>query len=352
MKTYVIFNSEHSGQPATRYVSGFSGSDSLLIFALSKSLQDAKSFNDALWAYMLVDGRYWGQAAQEVLSAKCRVLSQTHAQGIKIVKVRREYTSKQVLIEIVKRHKIKEVVVDPRITLYSSILALQELYIAVIPKADLFQKLRELKTKDEIQKIKKAQTIALKAYEELIPEIRPGVTEQYLAARLEFLMKQHGAEKTAFDTIVASGKNSVLPHARATTKTIGESDSVIVDFGCVYEGFCCDFTRTLLMPKVSGKLRSLYTIVEKAQKAALQKAKPGSLLKDIDKSARDVIVKEGYGEHFTHSTGHGVGMSVHELPHVSALSDEKLQKGHVITIEPGIYVPRLGGVRLEEMVIA
>jgi Xaa-Pro aminopeptidase len=136
-----------------------------------------------------------------------------------------------------------------------------------------------------------------------------------------------------------------------TDRKIKTTDAVIIDFGARVEGYCSDFTRTILMPKAPAKLKEIYSVVEKAQHTAMKKAVEGTLLKDIDHAARQVIEKAGYGQYFTHSTGHGVGMEVHELPNVSYRSTAVLQKGHVITIEPGIYIPGIGGVRLEEMVI-
>lgn len=347
MHTYIITNSENSGQPATRYVTGFSGSDSTCIFATEKPISEVNALRTMEWGKLLVDGRYWEQGQREVQSTKYRVQSR----AIEIVKIHKEYTSKQGLTDLVKRYSIKNAYIDSRITAYASVLALQELGLKVISLPDIFQTIRAIKDPEEIQKIRKAQKIALDAYETVKSEIIAGIPESHIAARLEFLMRQGGAEKAAFETIVASGVHSALPHARSTDKKIESTDSVIVDFGAVNQGYCSDFTRTILMPKASSKLHELYEVVEAAQKKALAVALISHKVKDVDYAARSYIESKGYGTYFTHSTGHGVGMAVHELPHISWSSETILQKGHVITVEPGIYIPGVGGVRLEEMVI-
>ena len=347
MHTYIITNSENSGQPATRYVTGFSGSDSILIFATEKPLNELNAMQTLNWGKLLVDGRYWEQGEQEVQSTRYRVQSG----ALEIVRVHKDHTNKQGLTDIIREYSLKEIHVDSRITSYASFSVLQELGLKVRAQPDIFQTIRAIKDEDEIKKIQKAQKIALDAFDAVKHEIIVGVTESYVAARLEFLMKQAGAEKVAFETIVASGANSALPHARSTDKKIEVSDSVIVDFGGTYQGYCSDFTRTILMPKASAQLYAIYEVVETAQKKALAIAKQGMHAKEIDRAARNYIDTKGYGQYFTHSTGHGVGMAVHELPHISLNSETILRKGHVITIEPGIYIPGVGGVRLEEMVI-
>ncbi len=342
-----VFNSESSGQPATRYVSGFSGSESVLILASEGSLGQDKGAGQIVWAKLILDGRYWTQAEAEVQSTGYKVQSG----GVEIVKVHKDYTSKQAIAGIIQQYNMTQCVVDSRTTSYASVFALQQQGLTVTPSTDIFQMMREIKDEDEITKIRKAQQIALSAFDEVQAEIRVGVRESYIAARLEFGMKLAGAERVAFETIVASGARSALPHAHTTDKEIEDSDAVIVDFGAVYQGYCSDFTRTILMPHVSDKLRTIYTVVEDAQKAAVHKAVAGTPLVEIDHAARSYIEKKGYGDHFIHATGHGVGMVVHELPHVSSRAVGTLREGHVITIEPGIYIPELGGVRLEEMVI-
>ena len=353
---FIISNSEGSGQPATQYLCGFSGSDSTLVLldylvilndseGSHKMLRQAQHDN-RVSGYLLLDGRYWEQGAREVESHKVHKVSK-----VEIVKIHKDYTQKQAIEEIIKKQMLKGIHLDSRITSYATVQSLEKFGLKVIGEDGVMQKLREIKHADEITKIKKAQKIALAAFEKLKPEIVIGATERALAAKLEYLMKLEGADTVAFETIVASGPNSALPHATVTDRKIKSTDAVIIDFGARVDGYCSDFTRTILMPKAPAKLKEIYSVVEKAQQAAIKKAITGMPLKDIDHAARQVIEKAGYGQYFTHSTGHGVGMEVHELPHVSYRSTAVLQKGHVITIEPGIYIPGIGGVRLEEMVI-
>lgn len=340
MHTYILTNHESSGQPATRYISGFSGSESVLIFTTETPLTEVDALQTMQWGRLMVDGRYWEQGEAEVQSG-----------AIEIVRIHKDYTSRQALADTIKQYSISECVVDSRITSYSSVITLQELGLNVKPIPDIFQTVRVIKTPDEIRKIQKAQKIALDAFGVVSNEIKVGVAESYIAGRLEFLMKERGAERASFETIVASGANSALPHARSTDKKIEVSDSVIVDFGAMYQGYCSDFTRTILMSRASSQLHEIYEVVETAQKKALAVAKSGVQAKEVDRVARSYIETKGYGQYFTHSTGHGVGMAVHELPHVSWNSEAMLRQGHIITIEPGIYIRGIGGVRLEEMVI-
>lgn len=209
--------------------------------------------------------------------------------------------------------------------------------------------LRVIKTQDELGKIAKAQRIAEDAYNELLNDIRPGVSEREIAARLEFYMKQKGAEAISFDLITITGKKTSLPHGVPSLDTVQEGDFFTCDFGAVYEGYHSDTTRTVAVGSATDEMRKIYDIVLQAQLAALEKIKPGEKCSEVDKTARDIITAAGYGEYFGHSTGHGVGLYIHELPAVSTRSDAVLEPGMVITDEPGIYLPDKFGVRIEDM---
>lgn len=360
---FLLTNSEGSGQPATRYLTGFSGSDSVLVLlpsvapvppgsdpgSMSPSsviLSDSEGSHARACGFLLLDGRYWEQGKRELQAASCKQIA-----SLEIIQIHKDYTQIQALTDLIKKHSFTNVHVDSRLTSYAAVLSLAKLGLTVIPEDGVTQKMREIKKQDEIVKLRKAQEVALHAYEQLLPEIKVGAIERELAAKLEYYMKSLGAEKTSFETIVASGPHSALPHATVTDRAIESTDAVIIDFGAQVEGYCSDFTRTILMPDAPAKLHEIYDIVERAQAAAIAKAVVGTPLKDLDATARTIIDRAGYGEYFTHSLGHGVGMEVHELPHVSHRSTDVLQSGQVITIEPGIYIPGLGGVRLEEMVI-
>jgi Xaa-Pro aminopeptidase len=309
-------------------------------------LSDREGSHARAWGFLLLDGRYWEEAGIQIAKSKLQSANQ-----IQIIKIHKDYTQIQALTDLMKKHSFANVHVDSRLTSYATVLSLEKLGLQVVPEDGAMQKMREIKNEGEIQKIQNAQRIALQAFDQLLPQIKVGACERELAAKLEYYMKSLGAEKTSFETIVASGPHSALPHATVSDRTITPSDAIIIDFGAQVDGYCSDFTRTIFMPDAPAKLHEIYAIVERAQAAAIAKAVVGTPLKDLDAIAREIIEAAGYGAYFTHSLGHGVGMEVHELPLVSARSTEVLQSGQVITIEPGIYIPGLGGVRLEEMVI-
>ena len=210
--------------------------------------------------------------------------------------------------------------------------------------------LRIIKDETEIDKIQKAQQITEKAYNEVLNFLKAGVSEKEIAARLEFLMKMNGAENISFDLITVTGKKTSLPHGVPSDDVVKEGDFFTFDIGAVYEGYHSDTTRTIAIGYATDEMQEIYSIVLKAQLAALEKIKSGVLCREIDKTARDIIDNAGYGKFFGHSTGHGVGLDIHEAPNVSPKSDIKLEKGMIITDEPGIYLPEKFGVRIEDMV--
>ena len=212
-------------------------------------------------------------------------------------------------------------------------------------------KLRAVKTQDELQMIEKAASIADEAFSHILLIIKPGISEDEIALELEYFMKKKGASKNSFDSIVASGERSCLPHGRATNKLIEKGDMLTLDFGCVYKGYCSDMTRSLVVGEATEKQKEIYYAVLEAQEKALAAVKPGLTGIQLDTIARDIITEKGYGENFGHGLGHGVGLEIHELPHVNAIGKVEMVPGNVITIEPGIYVPGFGGVRIEDLVV-
>lgn len=209
--------------------------------------------------------------------------------------------------------------------------------------------LRIVKDKTEIGKIAAAQRIAEQAYTELLNDVKAGVTERELAARLAFYMKQKGAEDVSFDLITICGKKTSLPHGVPSDDTVKDGDFFTCDFGAVYEGYHSDTTRTVAVGYAGEEMRRIYDIVLQAQLAALEMVKPGVVCSEVDQTARDIITAAGYGAYFGHATGHGVGLCIHEQPSVSLRSQTTLKKGMVITDEPGIYLPGRFGVRIEDM---
>lgn len=218
----------------------------------------------------------------------------------------------------------------------------------LVPTSGLVEKIRLIKTEDELTIIKQACKIADDAYEHILTFIKPGMTELEVSNELEFFMRKQGATSSSFDIIVASGTRSALPHGVATEKVIESGDFVTLDFGAYYNGYVSDVTRTLAVGEPSDKLKEIYQVVLDSQLLALEKIKPGMTGKEADAISRDYIASKGYGEAFGHSLGHGIGLEVHEGPGLSSRSDVVLEPGMVITIEPGIYLPGIGGVRIED----
>ena len=211
--------------------------------------------------------------------------------------------------------------------------------------------LRERKDAAEVAAIARACAISDAAFADLLPRIRVGVSERELARRLEDLLHVHGADGAAFETIAASGPNSALPHARPSAREIAAGDLVVFDFGAAVAGYCADITRTVVVGPASPRRKHLYESVRKVQAAAVAAMRAGERCSEIDAAAKAGIEAAGYGEYPTHSLGHGVGLAIHEAPSMRPGSDDILAPGHVVTVEPGIYLPGFGGVRIEDTVV-
>ena len=211
--------------------------------------------------------------------------------------------------------------------------------------------LRLIKDERELEYLWQASKIADGAFERLLKEIKAGMTEKELAARLEYYMRSLGSEGVSFDTIVASGYRSALPHGAPTDKAIEVGDFVTFDFGALYNGYHSDTTRTIVMGMANSWHRELYTVVQEAQYRGIKAAKPGITGKELDSQIREYIESRGYGKYFTHGLGHGVGLEIHELPNINSRGDIVLEEGMVFSIEPGIYVLGKGGVRIEDTVV-
>lgn len=216
---------------------------------------------------------------------------------------------------------------------------------------DLVGELRQRKDKQELVSIRKAIRRAEESFRELKRYIRPGARERGLALMLEVLMREKGARKAAFDTIVASGRNGAMPHAVVTDRRIKKGDLVTVDFGAEADGYFCDITRTICIGRPTARQREIHALVLKAQAAAIQSIRPGTSCKSVDAEARDTIKKAGRGNNFGHGTGHGIGLMVHEGPSISPLSRDQVAQDMIFTVEPGVYIPGWGGVRIEDMVL-
>lgn len=223
------------------------------------------------------------------------------------------------------------------------------LHATVVRLEDSVARLRVTKEDDEVEKIVAAQRIAEQALEEVMNDIRVGVTEKEIAARLTYLMLHYGAENMSFDPIVVSGANSSKPHGVPTEKTIAAGDFVTMDFGCIVDGYCSDMTRTVAVGHVTEEMQRVYDTVLNAQLAGIACCKAGVSGREVDGAARRVIEAAGYGDAFGHGFGHGVGLEIHEAPTASSRADAPLPAGSILTAEPGIYLPGKFGVRTEDM---
>lgn len=219
------------------------------------------------------------------------------------------------------------------------------------PTTGIVETLRMIKTDEEIAIIQKAAEIADKAFEHILDVIKPGVREIEIANELEYVMRKLGATQSSFDTIVASGVRSSLPHGVASEKKIEAGELVTLDFGALYKGYCSDITRTVAVGNVSDELKEIYHIVLKAQERGVAGIKPGMTGMEADALTRDFITENGYGKQFGHSTGHGIGLEIHEGPALSPKSNTLLKKNMVVTVEPGIYIPNVGGCRIEDDIV-
>ncbi len=216
---------------------------------------------------------------------------------------------------------------------------------------DIIKMRRAVKTEDEIEFIKSAQKLTDDAFNHIPPFIKEGVCERDIALEIEWFMRKGGADGVSFDLIAISGENTSLPHGIPSDRKIKSGDFVTMDIGCKWQGYCSDMTRTVAVGFATDEMKKVYNTVLTAQKSALDFIKAGIPTKDADAAARDVIESAGYGEYFGHSTGHGVGLNIHEAPNLSPRSDEELKEGMVVTVEPGIYLPQKFGVRIEDMVV-
>ena len=221
----------------------------------------------------------------------------------------------------------------------------------LIPTAQIVEKIRMIKTEDELQIMYKAAEIADLAYDYVLKTVEPGMTEIEVSNMLEFEMRKHGATESSFDTIVASGYRSALPHGVASNKKIQTGELVTLDFGALYNGYCSDITRTFAVGEISDQLQEIYETVLQAHLNGLAGIKAGMTGKEADALARDHIKAKGYGEYFGHGTGHGLGLEVHEEPRLSPTGHIVLQENMVVTVEPGIYLPNVGGCRIEDDIV-
>ncbi|MBH1940192.1 aminopeptidase P family protein [Mobilitalea sibirica] len=309
-----------------RYISGYAGDTGYLFISQKRHA-------------LLTDFRYTYQAEREAL-------------GYEIITIG-DHGYEEAINEMLRTDQIDTLGFEANDLLYAKYQGFKDKLEVkeLIPIKDEVTRLRRIKTPQELEYLKQAEAIGDKVFSEILDFIKPGMTELEVAARIEYLLKTKGGQGLSFHAIVASGINSSMPHAVPTQKKIEVGDFLTMDFGCIYEGYCSDMTRTIVIGKATDKQKGIYNKVLEAQEAALAVIKAGLTGREVDKVARDIIYQAGYEGCFGHGLGHGVGLFIHESPRLSAMEDEILQPGMVETVEPGIYLKGYGGVRIEDMVV-
>jgi Xaa-Pro aminopeptidase len=307
-----------------RYFSGFTGSDGA--FALTQ--KDA---------FFLTDSRYWTQADEEV-------------RGSQIIHYKKKIDGIASLLLDLKLKNMGFESASLPFSLHQSLLQKLAKETELIPLEDEIKNLRAAKDVQELALIRTAINISSNAFLHITEMLREGALEGEIAREMEFFMKTNGAEALGFDIIVASGKRSALPHGRASGKRVEKGDFILIDFGSRFEGYHSDQTRTLVCGKPSSEQEKVYQVVKEAHDKAIELIRPGIPIHEVDEAARGHIRKCGYGEYFGHGLGHGIGLAVHEDPFVNSENKGLVQEGMVFTVEPGIYIPDWGGVRIEDMV--
>lgn len=316
--------------PNIRYLCGFTGSAGLLL------IEEAGSV-------FLTDVRYDTQAHEEVKNAKVVISRKSALQAVADFLGKSRRRAKGWSIGIESEHFT--------VAEKSRLNKLRPSGVTLKDTPAIVERGRMVKDEDEIQQIRAAVALGAKLFDRAVEMMRPGIKEVEVAAEMELVARRSGAEEMSFPTIIASGARSALPHGRASEKAITPGSFVVCDFGVILSGYCSDQTRTVWLGKVADDARPVYDAVQEAQQAAIQAVRPGIAVGEVDSAARKVLQKAGLGRYFTHSTGHGVGLEIHEIPRVAQGQPEVLQSGMVITIEPGVYFPGKWGIRIEDMVV-
>jgi Xaa-Pro aminopeptidase len=316
--------------PNIRYLCGFSGTAGVLL--VPGGARAAKPI-------FYTDGRYTQQAAHEVQSARVVI------------------TKKAPLLQVceaISPARIRALGFEAEHLSYASYRQVTQTLrgkVRLKPLAGSVEQLRLNKDPREIEQIRASVLVAASLFQIALSAIRPGVAESLVAGEMELQARRAGAEGMSFDTIVAAGARSALPHGRASLQPIPGNGFIILDWGVILAGYCSDMTRTVHVGAVSATHHQMYQAVREAQLASVEAVRPGVTTGEVDRAGRELLKKAGFGTYFSHSTGHGVGLEVHEAPRLAKDQTQKLAPGMVVTIEPGIYIPEEGGVRIEDMVL-
>jgi Xaa-Pro aminopeptidase len=307
-----------------RYLCGFTGSDGAFLLTQKE-------------AFFLTDSRYWTQSAEEVKESQ-------------ITHYKKKVEGIASLLLDLRLKTIGFESTSLTFSFHQALLAKLAREAALVPLEDEMKNLRAVKDAQEFSLTRNAIDISSNAFLHIVEILKEGALESAIAFEMEFFMKSNGSEAIGFDIIVASGKRSALPHGRASSKRIEKGDFILIDFGSRYKGYHSDQTRTIVCGNASSEQEKIYQVVKEAHDKAIEKIRPGIPIHEVDEAARDCIRRCGYDEYFGHGTGHGIGLAVHEDPVVNKENNDLLQEGMVFTIEPGIYIPDWGGVRIEDMV--
>ncbi|MCL6590562.1 MAG: Xaa-Pro peptidase family protein [Firmicutes bacterium] len=312
-----------------RYLSGFTGSAGVLLISGTQ-------------AFLVTDFRYWEQAGQELARA---------GQGFELIKQGPDLWRS--IADLIGSLGWRRTGFEAESITYSEYQKLEKMTTdwLLIPTSGLVEKLRSAKEPEEIESLARAAEITDQAWRETLKIIKPGVREQEIALEFDYQLRVNGAEGSAFTTIVASGPRAALCHGLASEKPVQSGELLIIDGGALYQGYHADMTRTVALGKASPEQVKVYQIVLKAQQMALAILKAGLTGNQVDQVAREYISSEGYGANFGHGLGHSVGLKVHEQPRLAATDSSTLPAGAVVTVEPGVYLPGWGGVRIEDLVV-
>jgi Xaa-Pro aminopeptidase len=307
-----------------RLLCGFTGSDGALIYGVEERV-------------FLSDSRYEEQAKAEVRAAAFQKYKK------KVEEIARRLRSM----------RVKRVGFEASALSWESYQRLKGLLprVSLIPLSEQIAGLRARKEPEEIQTIRRAVEIASEGFRDMLPRVKPGVREKTLRDFLENRMRRRGGEEPSFPTIVASGPRGALPHGKASEKKLQKKEMAVIDFGARYQGYHSDETKTLILGRPDPSQKKIYDLVRRAQEKAMAAVRPGASVRRIDAAARNIISRAGYGKFFGHGTGHGIGLAVHEPPTLSPRGSGVVEEGMVFSIEPGIYLPGWGGVRLEDLVL-
>jgi Xaa-Pro aminopeptidase len=318
--------------PNITYLCGFTGSAGVLIIGTGQDQREAVIFTD---------GRYTQQAREEVKAARIKILP-----GKSSLVAASEWLAQQA--------PWRRIGVDAaHLTITERNLLAKPLRgkARLVEAPAIVEQMRMIKDPGEVAKIRAACHLGAALFDRLLEVVRPGVPETEVAGELEFAARRLGAQQMAFSTIVASGPRSALPHGRASPSALPCKGFVVCDFGVILAGYCSDMTRTLYLGNPPRQARRAYEAVREAQQAALDAVKPGATAGEVDRTARKLLQKLSLDRFFTHSTGHGIGLEIHEAPRIAAGQEETLRPGMVITIEPGVYLPGKWGIRIEDTVV-